>query len=385
MNCPSPHVLTLVAHSSPVAYRYAVISDIHLGHRKTPTAEIIEKLYYYVNDSLFEQIDVLVIAGDIYDSLLDLNQEETHEIDFWFFDLIHLAKKHDVLVWILEGTPLHDRGQSKRLITFNDGAALQAQLLYFDKIAVHFEPRFNRYFLFVPDEMGTPDEVLAEVRQALAEKGIDKVDCAFMHGAFRYQFPEIETIPTHDEASYLALVKYTISIGHVHEATSFERIYAQGSFDRIAHGTEGGKGFNVVTVYENGDHTVTRVENTVAKIYKTITLESMDVEEALSEIDEAVKPYPDGSHMRLKLDEKHPLVPALDAIMRRHPSFYWISKKIKRKDLAGDAATDVKTRYVPLVLNEQTLSKYVLEAMASRPNLEARHLSRAETFFASLR
>lgn len=382
MNCRDPYVLTLHPQSSPVAYRYAVISDIHLGHRKTPTAEIIEKLQYYLNDSLFSQIDVLVIAGDIYDSLLDLEQDESHEIDFWFFDIIHLAKKHDVLVWILEGTPLHDRKQSKRLVTFNVGADLQAQVKYFNTVMVHFEPRFNRYFLFVPDEMGSPSEVLAKVRKAMAEKEIEQVDCAFMHGGYKYQYPDIATIPSHDEASYLALVKYTISIGHVHEASSYERIYAQGSFDRLGHGTEMPKGFNVVTVYENNTHDVTFVENKYAKIYKTIAVESADVETALSELDHAVTTYPDGSHIRLLLTEAHPLLSAMDVMMRRYPGFFWTSKTEKTTKKVQEASA--QTRYVPIVLNEHTLAKHVIDALKQYPGLEERHFKRAEAFFSTL-
>jgi UDP-2,3-diacylglucosamine pyrophosphatase LpxH len=384
MNCPDTHILTLHAQSSPVAYRYAVISDVHLGHRKTPTAEIIEKLYYYVNDSVFAQIDILVIAGDLYDSLLDLNQDETHDIDFWIFDLLLMAKKHGVTVWVLEGTPLHDREQSKRIVTFNQGARFQTDLHYFDKISVHFDEKLGRHFLFVPDEAtASPAETLEEVQKLLAQHGIKQVDCAFMHGAFKYQLPDMDSIPTHDEASYLALVKHTISIGHVHEASSYERIYAQGSFDRLGHGTEMAKGFNVVTVYENGEHDVVFVENKQAKIYKTITLASMDVEESLAEIDEAVKPYSDGSHMRLRAPEKHPLLSSMDSVMRRHPSFYWISKADKTDRKVKEATA--QTRYVPLVLNEQTLPKHVLDALKTRPEIEERHLKKAESFLANLR
>ena len=384
MNCPDTHILTLHAQSSPVAYRYAVISDVHLGHRKTPTAETIEKLYYYLNDSVFSQIDIFVIAGDLYDSLLDLNQEETHEIDFWIFDLLLLAKKHGVKVWVLEGTPLHDREQSKRIVTFNQGARFQADVQYFDEISIHYEPKFKQFFLFVPDEAtASPQETLVRVRELMKDYGIEKVDCAFMHGAFKYQLPDMDSIPTHDEASYLELVKYTISIGHVHEASSYERIFAQGSFDRLGHGTEMAKGFNVVTVYEDGTYDVVFVENKQAKIYKTINVESTDVEDSLAEIDEAVKPYPDGSHMRLRAPATHPLLSSMDSVMRRHPSFYWISKADKTDRKTKEASA--QTRYVPIVLNEQTLTKHVIDALKTRPEIEERHLKKAEDFLASLR
>lgn len=384
MNCPNPtdHLYVFRATSSPVAYRYAVISDIHLGHRKTPTEEIVEKLRYYVNDSLFSQIDIFVIAGDLYDQLLDLNQDETHEIDFWLFDLLYLAKKHDVLLWILEGTPLHDREQSKRILTFDEGGRFGAKVKYFDQITIHHEPSLNRNFLFVPDEMGSPPQVIAEVRKQMALHSVEQVDCAFMHGGFRYQFPDLEQVPAHAEEDYLSIVKHTISIGHVHEATVFERIYAQGSFDRLAHGTEQAKGFNVVTVYENQTHEVMFVENTSAKVYKTLTVQSGDVESSLAELDDAVKPYPEASHLRLRLPESHPLLASMDVVMRRYPGFFWISQKEKIK--AKDQETTAKTRYVPIVLNEQTLAQHVLAALKERPDLEERHFKRATAFLSTL-
>jgi hypothetical protein len=380
MNYPDTHILKLNPLAGTVAYRYAVISDVHLGHRKTPTTETIAKLDYYLSDSLFEQIDILVIAGDLYDSLLDLNQDETHDIDYWIFRLLLKVKKHNVILWILEGTPLHDREQSKRIITFNEGAQFQIDARYFDRITIHYEPKLDRHFLFVPDEAtDSPKETLAEVKKLMSEHGIKQVDCAFMHGAFKYQLPDMESIPTHDEASYLSLVKHTISIGHVHEATAYERIYAQGSFDRLGHGTEMAKGFNVVTVYQDGNHDVVFVENKEAKIYKTILLQSMDVEESLAEIDEAVKPFPDGSHMRIRAPAKHPLLSAMDSVMRRHPSFYWISKADKLDRTAKEASA--QTRYIPIVLNEQTLGKHVMDALQLRPELEERHLKKAKAFF----
>jgi UDP-2,3-diacylglucosamine pyrophosphatase LpxH len=380
MNCPDQHILKLKPIAGEVAYRYAVISDVHLGHRKTPAAETISKLDYYLSDSLFEQIDILVIAGDLYDSLLDLNQDETHDIDYWIFRMLLKAKKYNVMVWILEGTPLHDREQSKRIITFNEGAELQTDARYFDKITIHYEPKLDRHFLFVPDEAtDSPAETLAEVRRQMKEHGLKQVDCGFMHGAFKYQLPDMDSIPTHDEASYLEIVKYTISIGHVHEATSFDRIHAQGSFDRLGHGTELAKGFNVVTIYEDGSHDVTFVENKEAKIYKTILLQSSEVEDGLSEIDEAVKDAPEGSHMRLRAPEKHPLLGSMDVVMRRHPGFYWISKADKVDRAAKEASA--QTRYVPIILNAQTLGKQVMDALQGRPELEERHLNKAKAFF----
>ena len=76
----------------------------------------------------------------------------------------------------------------------------------------------------------------------------EEVDIAIMHGQFHYQFPRIKLDSSHDEQEYLNMVKHYIHIGHIHTHSSYDRIIAQGSFDRIAHGEEENKGCVVAKI-----------------------------------------------------------------------------------------------------------------------------------------
>ena len=56
--------------------RIAYFSDIHLGANRTTTPEILAGLYdAFDKNQLFENIDVLIIAGDLFDRLLEVNNE----------------------------------------------------------------------------------------------------------------------------------------------------------------------------------------------------------------------------------------------------------------------------------------------------------------------
>ena len=94
---------------------YLVLSDIHLGHNINTTENIINNLQLYFKDNYkeFSKLDMICIAGDVFDKLL-----VSSSIDFilsteWLTELIVFCKQHDIILRILEGTPSHDRNQSK--------------------------------------------------------------------------------------------------------------------------------------------------------------------------------------------------------------------------------------------------------------------------------
>ena len=94
---------------------YLVLSDIHLGHNINKTENIINNLQIYFKENYkeFSKLDMICIAGDVFDKLL-----VSSSIDFllateWLTELIVFCKQHDIILRILEGTPSHDRNQSK--------------------------------------------------------------------------------------------------------------------------------------------------------------------------------------------------------------------------------------------------------------------------------
>jgi predicted MPP superfamily phosphohydrolase len=103
------------------ALRICTISDVHLGHRKTPTYAIITELeHLVVNRFAMSQLDALFITGDLFDRLLNLPFTDVGVIHQFFIKLLTLAKQFNVKVRVLEGTPSHDWKQSRLLVHIND-------------------------------------------------------------------------------------------------------------------------------------------------------------------------------------------------------------------------------------------------------------------------
>lgn len=356
-------------------FRLGVISDIHLGHPNTLTEFIIANLNRYFScDKYFASVDMVVLAGDVYDKILMLGSMEAQLIDRWIGRVRRLAKKHNVLVRVLEGTPLHDRTQPKRFAIHHELALKdnddKVDLKYVDKVSIEYIERFDIRVLYIPDEAnGTTDVTLAQVKELMAQEGIQKVDMGFFHGAFAYQLPDlVNPLKTHDLEAYSELVEKLIYIGHVHERSLNGKAVAQGSFDRLGHGTEGMKGFVHSDFEADGTHRTRFVDNPTAMVYKTIFYDGQDIEQGLNHIGHQLKDVPDGSHVRLETDRGNPLLADVPALMLRWPTMHW---KTKEKKKAKDATLNQllledSPQETALVVNPGNISKLLMERLAKK-------------------
>ena len=85
--------------------RIASFSDIHLGANRTTTPEILAGLYdAFDKNQLFENIDVLIIAGDLFDRLLEVNNEHLTSIIVWMSYVIRQCERKDITLLVLAGT-----------------------------------------------------------------------------------------------------------------------------------------------------------------------------------------------------------------------------------------------------------------------------------------
>ena len=101
--------------------RIASFSDIHLGANRTTTKEILDGLYAAFDDNnLFEKIDVLVFAGDLFDRLLEANDENLVSIMVWMSFVIRQCERKDITLLILAGTKSHDRDQNMLWLAINE-------------------------------------------------------------------------------------------------------------------------------------------------------------------------------------------------------------------------------------------------------------------------
>jgi DNA repair exonuclease SbcCD nuclease subunit len=312
--------------------RYLVLSDVHLGSKNNPTEEIITNL-----DTFFEgyssksdhcKLDIIFIAGDLFDRLLDMDDENTHLIKLWLDRLSRFCSRENISLRILKGTPSHDWNQSSQAETVWKISQTPGDFKYIDTLSIEYMEKHDIHVLYVPDEWaGTTQETLDQVKTLMAEMQLKTVDIAIMHGLFNYQLPGVgKTTSKHDELSYLELVKYFINIGHIHTHSTYERILAQGSFDRLTHGEEEPKGAMLMILDPDDGNKFFFLENKKAKIFKTITLKLADVDKCLESIDKQLLKIPINSYIRIKARKDHGVYQAFEELKLRYP-LYHLSKK----------------------------------------------------------
>lgn len=308
----------------------ASLSDVHLGHPKNRAPYIIENLYRaFPDDEETAKLDIISIAGDLFDKALMLNDDDVLAIDRWMIHFLRLCKKHNITLIVLRGTPSHDLDQPKRIKVLNEIIGIGADLIYVDDLSIIEIPRFGINALFVPDECRpTTAKILEDILDLMRERNLSQVDFAFMHGTFDLQVPAVARCPKHDSKTYLSLVKNIIFIGHEHTMFVHERIHAHGSFDRLSHGDEIPKGHFRVRVSPRGDYESVFVENKNARVFKTVDVSGLDTEQAMSLLQKVVAEIPLWSFVRVKAPKGHPILSSMLTVERTWNATYWSKLEI---------------------------------------------------------
>lgn len=300
----------------------ACFSDIHLAHKANDTLSIIRMLETEIFEKkLLDKIDILFLAGDTFDRLIQLDYPYLPDIDAFAAKLIRECELKNVILRIMEGTPSHDRRQPERFKTIFEIIHSNADFAYVDTLRIEYIAKYDAHVLYIPDEWKADnDETLQEVKALMASKGLEQVDIAVMHGQFSYQMPaHIKGLPIHDAEAYQKLVRTVIFIGHVHTHSRYGKIVAQGSFDRLRHGEEEAKGYVIARIKNNGV-TISFIENKAARIYKTIELYDLDITESMSKIETALKGQPMDICLRIEAEIDHPIFVNVGQLEKRFPT-----------------------------------------------------------------
>ena len=351
----------------------AVMSDLHLGHKRNPAERIISNLKEaFIDNTEFNKLDIIFIAGDVYDDLYTIPENHVDFIDEWIAWLIERCKKYNVLLRILEGTHSHDWGQSKR---FNRIATILSAtdiVKYVKDISVEYIEQLDINVLYIPDEASdTTDITYNRSIEAISNKGLSKVDFAIMHGVFEYQLPPHVHAPKHDSRKYLDIVNHLIFIGHDHNHTTFERIIAQGSFDRLTHGQEGPKGF-IRASFKNDIREVKFIENKKAMIFKTIDCTTLDIDKTITKIDKKVNKLPNGSEIRIKGNSDNPIFSNMNSLVLKYPLLGW-SKLIQDnepEEIIKELSID-ENEYIPITITSDNIKKLLINRIMLNSDIQS--------------
>jgi len=321
-----------VLKASNQIFTYVVVSDIHLGHDRTPTQHIISSFIRTVLTDANKDIHVLFINGDLFDQQLKLNSEAAQIIIQFFHKLLDYCYVNGIKLRVLEGTPSHDWYQSNLLVRLNDVRSQRADLVYHRGLAIENFPEYHKNILYIPDRwISSQSDLERQVNAAMGKMGLKQVDFAMLHGQCVYQTLGHKTKEfTYDEAYLHRLVKELIHIGHFHKYSHYDRIIANGSLERLAHGEEDPKGYVRVS---GGQWAF--IQNPYSYTYKTIKITAKTT---LEKLDKIILKLPKGSYVRLYMDALHDFNHAFKDLQVRYLD-YELTRKLKGDSSEGETDT----------------------------------------------
>jgi len=261
------------------------ISDIHFGHDKNKTENIVENLnrFFKAYSHHIVKSDMIIIPGDVFDKLLSNNSRDSRLAYNWLAWLVKFCKEYGIKLRILEGTPSHDWKQVKVLDEILKSLDLKdVDYRYVDILDIERVDDLGMSILYIPDEWKpTAKKVYEEVIRTMKKHNLEKVDMVVMHGAFNYQIPNIESERFHNESDYLNITNYIILAGHVHNFSQFEKILVPGSFDRLTHADEGIKkgGLYITLDTDNKTFKYQFLENKTALEFITMEYKNDNINE----------------------------------------------------------------------------------------------------------
>lgn len=295
-------------------------------------------------NGLMKRIKLLLLAGDVFDGLLDLNHPNLADIDHWINRIFKACVAHGVVLRVLEGTPSHDRRQSSRFETVFKLTGSTCDFRYVTNIEIEHIASLDVDVLYIPDEISaTTQDTQAIVSGLMESRGLTQVDISCMHGFFKYQLPyQIKESHYHDEEFYRSITKYWVVIGHVHKHSRRGKIVAQGSHDRLSHGEEEPKGFIEASIGDlKGDH-LWFIENPKAHAYRTITVYDMEVGSSFEKIEAALEDVGDFARVRIEAEPEHPIFEHMVELQKKYPSLNFTKhpKKQEEEDPLHEAAKE---------------------------------------------
>ena len=319
---------------------------------------------------------MIVYPGDLFDRLLFLTTPNLEPILMHFGRVLRLAKKHDIVIRILEGTPGHDHKQSYLFTIVNNLITTYADQIQVDckhvtELSIEHLDKFNIDILYVPDEWSV--DVLDTYNQAtqlMRERNLEQVDFCLLHGAFNYQIDATLNPKAHNESLWSSIVRYYIFAGHVHFASQFDNILVAGSFDRLAHGEEQPKGYLTLEITEAGEHLIRFHENTYATIYKTIDVREKPLDEVLELVDTHCKVITRKAHIRLYTHSRDAINDGLKTLKQRYPQIFF-TIKVDTKEKKQRTLQIVSRKFDSITLDKESIRRLMLDRVATLPHVDS--------------
>lgn len=365
---------------------YFVLSDIHLGCKRNNASEMIKRLTVmfgdFKNETLLSSIDILFIAGDLFDGALWFTNEDVTHTLLFMRKLMWWCEKNKIKLRVLEGTPSHDRKQARNLLPISE-TFKELDFKYIETMCVEGFYDLGITCLYVPDEYGGSALQSQDlIQKELDSLGYDKVDIAIMHGMFKFQVPEIASDRfKYDERFFLDRVRYFINIGHIHVFSTFERIIAQGSADRISHKEERPKGGCLQILDPVIGNSFHFIENKLACIFKTVNIKTKDLNKSVLTTRKIAESLPAYSHIRIKASRDNSIFNVYDQLVSEFP-FLFFSKITEEEEVEKNKLVTqqdiLSIDYTPIHITKENIVQMIMSGVKSKNSFRGDYLDKLE-------
>ena len=264
----------------------ASIADIHMSRIDPKTQYDILKEQFLQVISELPKLDIIAIAGDLYDHKIMANSAAAMYGSLLVSDIVNIARAKGSTVLLITGTKSHDNGTLKLYYNYVQDPSVDFRLVE----NIRFEYIKGAKILCIPELYGVDESIY----QYYLHSGW--YDMCFMHGTFKGAVYGDNVgegrLFTIDDFTHC--LGFMIS-GHVHIPGCYNKyFYYCGSPIRWQHGEEQEKGFLLSCInLDNMSHYVDFVPIKSFK-YKTI-----DLDDIISEDPQVVIQYIN----KLKADE----------------------------------------------------------------------------------
>ena len=338
-------------------------SDIHLGHHINKAQNIINNLSLFLikYKDYLQKSDIVVIPGDIYDRLLSSNSLDYIEIQKFLTKFLKMCEELNIIVRTLEGTPSHDMRQMNALYNIIKELDLKVDYKHITELSIEHIDKLDIDILYIPDEWKPkPEDVYKDVINELKSKNLEKVDVVVMHGAFRYQLPEMVEV-CHNEDLYTELTYGgPIISGHIHTRSVFKNIIVPGSFDRLTFNDEGEDKGGFFITYDKKSHKFMFkfLDNKYAMFFKTLDVRNKTFKEIVEEIKKLkVKK----GFIALLVDKESKLNENLHDIANMFPNLKFKIKVSKDKEKKETKLNLVSNNITNVKLDKDVITNYIKE------------------------
>lgn len=255
-------------------YNGVIIADIHAGAFSGHILynELMEGFIKYIKK--MKSLDFVIIAGDLFDSKISLNSDNTKYIFAFLKQLMDICVKKKAKLRIIKGTESHDNQQLdvlEHLLSSN----CDVRIINTVEKEYLFE---DFHVLYIPEEyMKDKDEYYKDYFN-------DRYDMIFGHGmvnevafASKSQTSEVtmSKAPIFKTETLIDICNGPIFFGHIHKSQKIKNhMYYVGSYSRWCFGEEEDKGFMKVS-YDTSkyDYDIDFIVNKLARTFDTMVVD----------------------------------------------------------------------------------------------------------------